>query len=430
MEGGAIAAAYTAETVAEGAVVGTVAMAQSTLPISAIWTKVSPVELPRSSHSVCVITGRAYIFGGEIEPRNPVDNDMHVVTLPSGTAEGDYRKIVARGDSVPDSRVGHTGVSIGNKVYIFGGRGGPNMKALEEKGRVWCFDTISNEWSALDPADGSQYPEARSFHSSTATEHPLPRATEYGTKLEDHYGTILIHGGCLAQGRTADIWSFDVKARFWSKLPDAPGPARGGTALAISRSRLYRFGGFDGEKEIGGQIDFIDLAKDVFDDKGGRGEYSVTLKSGKWDSISIPPGHGPEPRSVAGLHPITTGQGRNYLVLVLGEKTPSSSGHESAGEFFDDVWAFQVRPDGNTGASWKDAVRMLVGAKSSEDTWAQVKIPEASMEQGLHPSPGPRGWIASAGCGDVDAESILVWGGINGDNKRLADGWMLTFNPE
>ena len=30
----------------------------------------------------------------------------------------------------------------------------------------------------------------------------------------------------------------------------------------------------------------------------------------------------------------------------------------------------------------------------------------------------------------IDEESILVWGGINRENKRLGDGWLLTFNPE
>lgn len=430
MEPGVLAAAHTAESAVKGAAVGTAAVAQPTLPIKAEWTRVAPIELPRSSHSVCVITGRAYIFGGEMEARKPVENDMHIVTLPSGTAEGDYKKVAARGDQVPPPRVGHTGVAIGDKVYIFGGRGGVEMKALEENGRVWCFDTTTNAWSFLDPTKGSQCPEARSYHSSTATEHPLPKHTENGSVIQDHYGTIIIHGGCLSQGRTADVWSFDVREKFWSKLADAPGPPRGGSALAISRSRLYRYGGFDGQDQIGGQIDFIDLAKNTFNDKGGKGEYNVTLKSGKWGSVETSPAPGPGHRSVAGLHAITTGQGRNYLILVLGEKTPSSDGHESAGEFYDDVWAYQVRPDGNTGASWKDAMRMLVGAKSAEDTWAKVAVTEASMEQGVHPSPGARGWIASAGCGDFDAESILVWGGINRENKRLGDGWLLTFNPE
>jgi hypothetical protein len=429
MEPGALAATYAAESAVEGTVGAAIAVAQPTLPLKSLWTPISQsINLPRSSHTVCVVKGRAYIFGGEVKPREPVGNDMHVVTLPSGTAEADYKSIPPRGDEVPPQRLGHTAVSIADKIYIFGGRGGPDMTALEEKGRVWVFDTMTNSWSFLDPVESSPYPEARSYHCSTATEHPLPLQTEIATLAAEHHGTIYIHAGCLAKGRTGDVWSFDLRSRFWSKLPDAPGSPRGGSSLAISRNRLYRYGGFDGESEIGGQIDYIELSKETFHDKGGRGELAVVLKSGKWQSVVTDPSQSPGNRSVAGLCPITTGQGRNYLILILGEKTPSNNGHEAAGQFHDDIWAFQVRPDGNTAASWKDAARMLVGAKNYEDTWARVDVVEASKEDGPISRPAPRGWFASALCGDIDAGSVLVWGGIDSTNRRLGDGWILSFN--
>ena len=68
--------------------------------------------LPRSSHSLSITNGRAYIFGGEVEPRQPVDNSIHLLTLPSSSvAEADYRVIPARSattdnDEVPAARLG------------------------------------------------------------------------------------------------------------------------------------------------------------------------------------------------------------------------------------------------------------------------------------------------------------------------------------
>ena len=41
-------------------------MFKKTHPLKAKWTKLDAPALPRSSHSLNVIAGRAYIFGGEI----------------------------------------------------------------------------------------------------------------------------------------------------------------------------------------------------------------------------------------------------------------------------------------------------------------------------------------------------------------------------
>ncbi|MCJ1409967.1 hypothetical protein MMC19_004051 [Ptychographa xylographoides] len=439
MEAGAVAAFYAAETAVEGAVGATLAIARSTMPLKASFRRVPTEHLPRSSHSLDIIKGKAYIFGGEIQPRQPVDSSMHIFTLPSsGVVEADYQCVPAKardsGHDTPAPRVGHSSAVIADRIYIFGGRGGPDMKPLEEGGRVWCFDTLSNAWFNLDPAFRTHLPEARSYHTSAATEHPLPSDQDHtinpvGSPDEKAHGTVFIHGGCPASGRTADVWAFDVAARMWSQYPDAPGPPRGGPSLTFTRDRLYRFGGFDGKNELGGEIDYLEIAKNLFNDKGGQGELSVFAKTGKWESVPFPSGlGGPGNRSVAGLQPITTGSGRNYLILFLGERDASSKGHEGAGKFWDDVWAFQLRPTGMTAASLKDATRFLVGAKSSEDTWAQVEIPEATMTEGQKEHPGERGWFACAQSQDFDAASVIIHGGVNGNNQRLGDCWVLTID--
>lgn len=49
------------------------------------WTKlVSQSGVQRSSHSLSVVGGRAYVYGGELQPREPVDSSMLVVDLTPG----------------------------------------------------------------------------------------------------------------------------------------------------------------------------------------------------------------------------------------------------------------------------------------------------------------------------------------------------------
>ncbi len=436
MEPGVVATAYAAETAVEGAVGAGFAIAKPTIPLKASWKRIPTGDpLPRSSHSLSVTKGKAYVFGGEEQPREPVSNDMHVYTLPSsGVLEADYKKVAAEanpdGGGVPPPRVGHTANAIGDRIYVFGGRGGKAMQPWEEKGRIWVYDTRLNCWSFLDPLSGSPYPAARSYHASAATLHPQKGSQDHrenpvGSPDPEVHGTIFIHGGCPASGRLADVWAFDLAARIWSPYPEVPGPARGGPSLTFTQNRLYRFGGFDGKKELGG-LDFLDISVSDSGDKAGKGESSIVQPTGKWET-AMPPNATQEPgdRSVAGLQPITTGQGRNYLLLFLGEGDPSSLGHEGAGKFCNDVWSYQLRSDGMTAASLKDATRQLVGAKTGEGSWARVEIPEASMAEGEHERPGPRGWFASTQH-DLDRFRIILWGGIKSDNVRAGDGWILT----
>jgi hypothetical protein len=53
--------------------------------LSATWHKVVEAEiLQRSSQVVSVVDGQAYVFGGELRPREPRDNDIHVISLNAG----------------------------------------------------------------------------------------------------------------------------------------------------------------------------------------------------------------------------------------------------------------------------------------------------------------------------------------------------------
>lgn len=255
--------------------------------------------------------------------------------------------------------------AIDQTLYVFSGRDGESMSALSEGGRLWTFTPSTSSWSLLKPADPSApYPEARSYHSATS----------------DGSSKLFIHAGCPASGRLRDLWSFDVKSRVWTELPEAPGPQRGGTSLCFAAGKVWRMGGFDGKEEIGGSVDSFDLA------------------SKKWESYAFQADgiNGPGARSVATLLPVKVA-GKQYLVTVFGEADPSSLGHAGAGKMLEDGWAFDLE-----GQSWE-----------------KLEIEEAAENK-----PAPRGWFGAAAVSD---RVLAVVGGLGEDNERLDDVWTLDF---
>lgn len=585
--------------------------AQPTKPtVKATWERIDVPPIPRSSHSINIVAGNAYIFGGEINPRDPVDNDMHVIVLPFSSAGADCYKVKAKaapkpeppviptvvepanedeeskekdlsevplaspaqegedeapassskgkepagssfdssslGD-VPAPRVGHASAVIGTRIFIFGGRGGPDMKPLEEGGRVWVFDTKTHLWSYLDPylptsdphspafADKRQhYPAPRSYHAAAGVDQPreffgtsrrttaprpgapgpgpggrgLKRTTTWtewaqgdsdvvGTPQrpivgnvannsrdedDEGFGTFIVHGGCFTEGRANDTWAFDVHSRVWQELPSAPGKPRGGTSITIAGGKLWRFGGFNGETEEGGQLDYIQLG---VDEQIGEGDVVLSAKGG-WKSVlaeqpsvseTAAPApiseeeeegaeatkpltaekekpHWPGDRSVAGFQTLTIGGvgGREYLILAFGERDPSDNGHEAAGKFWNDIWAYELSRGPGAAAS-------VMGAVSGWASWGRNSLsgkptaePDASAQQhegepgkwfkveteayddedspAVAEGPGPRGWFASAQMGELEERGIVYWGGLDGANKRLGDGWILRLGGE
>lgn len=443
MEPAVAGALYTAESLLEGAVAFAKGITHPTLPVKANLTHITSVPVPRSHHTVSVVKGRAYIFGGESEPGKLADNDMQIVILPSsGVLEADYISKPARpvhaGGEVPAPRKGHTAVVLGDNIYVFGGEG-----VTTENGRVWMYSTTSNAWSYLDPSPGTLYPSHRSGHASASSDLPGPKDVVYKERApqqpadpakavpepadDDSWGTVFVVGGRDAEKGELlnDGLAFDIKTRTWSNIPTPLGQPREGASMALAGSRLYRFGGKGIETFTSGAIEFVDVSPVWKHAEGG----TTPLTSGwAWEELSHAEGEAPQARSGAGLTTVTTGQGRHYLLAIGGEG--------EALTFFDDIWAFQLPPEGSSGAAVKDQTRATLKRDTHESKWAEVQykfVDSTGEEEKEIPGEpkkglGVRGNFAVAKGTEVDGATAVAWGGVDASGKVLGDGWLVTID--
>lgn len=433
------AIAYGIKEVAEGAALLAKGIYDPTLPLKARLQPITSVDVPLAYHTISVINGRAYLFGGKTlgqDKKLEVTNDIHVVILPaSGIETADYKKIESA-DEFPPKRFGHSASVIDESIYIFGGVG-ENDEPLQEDGRVWVYDTRSGRWSHIDPPEDTPKPDPRSSHASVASEHPRPATPRPSEDIlpqqppdpestlpkipeANSHGTLIIQGGRAKSGNNlVDMWSFDISSRTWAELPDPPGPSTSNPSLALVDQRLYTFSA--------GQTGWLDITKGSYDDFSGRGELGLT-PFGPWQSLpptsSAPEKHHPGERTAASMIPVTTGQGRKYLLLI--------GGKSQSGESLEDIWVHQLKPEGMTAASFKDAARMTIKKDTNEAEWDEVKylnadgvmIQEGQFGRGI----GPREGFSAAGDTDIDGASVLIWGGIGADEKPRGDGLMVTID--
>ncbi|KAF4458842.1 Nitrile-specifier 5 [Fusarium albosuccineum] len=335
----------------------------SKLPLAS-WARIAAsVRLYRSSQAVSVVGQKVYIFGGELVPREPVDNRIDIVNIGQDQEYG--VQTLPAPATAPTPRVGTPSTTINQDLYLFSGRGGVDMKPVEENGAIWSYEVSNAQWSLIEPADSSSpFPSGRSYHCITS----------------DGSNSIYVQSGCPEAGRLSDLWKFDLTNKTWTELAPAPGPARGGASIAFSNGKLYRVNGFDGKTEQGGSVDVFDIA------------------AGSWSTISYKPDgiNGPEPRSVSTLLPVTV-QGKVYLVAMFGERDPSTLGHAGAGKMLSDAWAFDVQ----------------------EGVWQKVET-ESEV-------PNARGWFdADVAKDEAGNDIIVVHGGLGEDNQRLGDVWRLS----
>ena len=185
-----------------------------------------------------------------------------------------------------------------------------------------------------------------------------------------------------------DLHRFNFAARAWAQLTSAPVSPRGGAAIAYCKDMLFVHGGFDGEEHS--ELVIYDVSSDIW--KTGR--LTATKKQNEI----------PAPRSVHTLVPLSStadsSDGRVDLVCLFGEGHPSDIGHDGAGNFFQDGYIFSTDI-----SQIKDTV--------------EVSCTRLNFTGDI---PVPRGWFQAA---PLSGGTVLVSGGLNSDNARLADLYVL-----
>ncbi|KAF2798033.1 galactose oxidase [Melanomma pulvis-pyrius CBS 109.77] len=420
----ALAAEQAVSTTAYAGAVG-YAIGKSTMPLKATYTMIAHAaddssrhSLARRNHTLTVIGNKAYIFGGDVQSKDSLNNDwqitsndMHVVTLSSsGEPESDYHMIPAlpsqEGGKVPKARTLHSACAFDGCVAIYGGMD-ESKQIIEEDASIWLFDPEKKSWSEL-PANNS--------------ESDSKPGSRFRANLFAHSNRLILYGGMdTMMTQSSEVWQFDIDTGVWQKISEAPASE---SSAAFTNGVLYLISSSD---PMSSQLHHLNLiCKDV-----------------SWKSITFPTNPmapGPRPREHGGLLPITTGYGRNFLVYFLGAREKPSSHDKSEGVTqWSDMWTLQI-PSSNLSverkttlseaikpAKIKDAIRsMLPGTESGVYTWAEVEVQipkpdELNAEGKLHP--GPRSFF---GCDVMDGgRSVAIWGGEDAKGERVGDGWIV-----
>jgi N-acetylneuraminic acid mutarotase len=298
--------------------------------------------LGRSSSSLAILNNKAYIFSGENIPRIPIDNNLYILDL----ATKQWSTIVAD-SSFPVARIGHYAAAAYGKLYLFGGRTAyDNLQTLAD---FWVFSPETSQWTQLAPS-GAQ-PEGLSYHTMASDGE-----------------NIYIFGGCKAEGRSNELWQYNIAENSWKQLESKNGTApsaRGGPSFTAINNQLHVLFGYNGENELADHF--------IYD-----------LASSSWREIQN--NSGPPARSVTDVVALRKLGSKGSLLVFGGEYTPSAQGHEGAGEYHNDSWLYDI----------------------AQDQWAQLS------NQGEKPA--ARGWFNITAL--EDGQSALLFGGFDGNIRR------------
>lgn len=354
--------------------------------------------------------------------------------LPAGATGGEASGVRDEdSDGIPVARTRHAACAFNVCMAIFGGVD-EKGDVIDEKGRIWLFNTAKSTWEFIGPKLG---------------EHDVPEARAEG-KLFDCENNLVLHGGFGKTGEPLkDTWHFSYTDKTWTRLPDAP---QANTNAALTNGVLWLL--------------------TITPENNGLNVYMHSLaitsaaspsKPTSWTTQSFPTNPltpSPKPRVAGGLLPMTTGHGRQYLLHFFGVTPPTtkedlpatSSPDETTLQVVDtqaavsaepiqypDLWTLQL-PSTTPGrkASWseslrpaaiKDSIRSAFKADTGTNAWAEVDVQPPALDKlgdgesgKVHP--GPRAYF---GC-DVlkDGSTVMIWGGVNAKGERESDGWLVS----
>ena len=180
-----------------------------------------------------------------------------------------------------------------------------------------------------------------------------------------------------------DVWTFDVASRIWSKWLDIPAA---------------------GAADIEGEGNINASREESKDDE-------IEAKMGRL-VMHLAEAH-PVPWTGAGFVLITTGTGREYLLLFMGQ--------EDKGSMLKDVWSFQVASDKETLAILKDGVRRILGKQRGEEIWVKAKVVESTKKGGPIELPNGPSRFGYQSFKEFGSGAIVIWGGSSQGVETAVD---------
>ncbi|KAG7306015.1 hypothetical protein JYU34_008586 [Plutella xylostella] len=185
------------------------------------------VPYAKDGHSACVIKNKMYIFGGFEYLSDQYSQEVHCLDLDTMV----WTLVSAKG-TPPSHRDFHSAVALGERMYVFGGRGDLNSP-YDSHEELYCpqvhyLDTVKEEWVALTPR--GTWPEGRRSHSAWVRD-----------------GYMYIFGGFNGNSKNHfnDLYRYSAKDNSWEYI-EVKGLVpckRRRQACILYEDKVYLFGG-------------------------------------------------------------------------------------------------------------------------------------------------------------------------------------------
>ena len=177
---------------------------------------------PRWLHAAVSLGGKMFVFGGVTNNLMLLNDLWEYSPIPNSWREISLGKSMDR----PVSREGHTMVALPSKngndptgVIVFGGISYGYVPFND----LWYFSAATENWEKIDPVDGNSV--ISSAFSNTKTEKKEPakppgRWMHTAIVLDGALGkAMFVFGGCSEEfAPLNDLWRFDVKTKVWLQL--------------------------------------------------------------------------------------------------------------------------------------------------------------------------------------------------------------------